>query len=266
METRERPAVDRPAERRDGLPRIEGDLVFGPHSVVEALDSGREVHRVYVARRAESPTVAQVTELARKRGVPVIVVDRPALDRVSQHHQGIVAQVAAFQYTPFEEILERIGHRERPPLLLALDSIQDPQNLGSILRTAAAVSADGVVLTERRSALVTPTVVRVSAGGAQRVPIAVVTNLNRALELAKQRGLWVVGLAADGASDYTGADLTRGVVVVVGAEGKGIRPLVRAQCDFVVRLPMPGGMESLNAGVAAAVLLYEVLRQRNTDA
>jgi 23S rRNA (guanosine2251-2'-O)-methyltransferase len=239
-------------------------LVIGRNPILEALRAGRRLHRVMVAEGAHGAAVDEILRLAAERSVPTQRVPRERLDAIADHNQGLIAEASPYVYAELAEILAaaRDAPPERPPIVLAVDALQDPQNFGSLLRTAAAVGAIGAVLPERRSVAVTPAVGRASAGTIERLPIARVVNLVRALEELKHAGLWVVGLDARAETRYDRADLTVPLVVVVGAEGSGLGRLVAETCDLTVRLPMVGPTESLNAAVAGSIVLYEVLRQR----
>ena len=202
-------------------------------------------------------------ELARKRGVRVRDVPREELDRVASHHQGILAQIEAFKYAEVEDLLAVAASRGEPAFLLMLDSVQDPQNLGTLLRTAEAVGVHGVILAERRAAGVTPAVVKASAGAVEHLQIARVTNLARTIEDLKKSNVWVVGVEnAPQAQDFASADLKMPIAVVLGSEGTGLGRLVTERCDFLVRLPMWGQVESLNVGVAGSIVLYVAKLQR----
>lgn len=240
------------------------ELVIGRHPVFEALRAGRRVARLLVAADGPSEAGRNVLKLAAERGVPVERVPREQLDRLADHHQGVIAEAAPYAYADFEALLAavRAAPPERPPLLVAVDALQDPQNFGSLLRTALAVGANGVLLPERRAVSVTPAVGRASAGAIEHLPIARVVNLHRALERLKEAGLWIVGLDAEGREVYDRVDLTVPLVVVVGAEGRGLGRLTAESCDLLVRLPMLGPLDSLNAAVAGSILLYEAMRQR----
>lgn len=217
-----------------------------------------------VAEEADSAAVVAVTKLALARSVPIQRVSRSRLDSLADHHQGLIADAAPYSYVEFEALIElvRAAPPERPPLVLAVDAVQDPQNFGTLIRTAAAVGAAGVVLPERRAVGVTPAVGRASAGAIEHLSIARVVNLPRALEQLKQVGLWVAGLDAGGELAYDQADLRVPLVVVVGGEGAGLGRLVGQTCDLRLRLPMVGPIDSLNAAVAGSIVLYEALRQR----
>lgn len=229
--------------------------------MLEALRAGREIKRVFVATGAHGEVITEIVDTARARKIGLQSVDRRRLDDMAFNHQGVVAEAAPFVYASLEDIVEAVKGVEAP-LVLVLDVLQDPQNLGSLLRTAAAAGAQGVVIPEHRAVGVTPAVVKASAGAIERLKIAQVTNLSRAIDDLKEAGLWAVGLDAEGDTAYDKADLDRPLALVVGGEGKGLRPLVRQHCDIIVRLPMPGAIESLNAAVAGSIVLYEALRQR----
>ncbi len=238
-----------------------GNMLLGLNPVREALKSGRPVDKVLLAQGDRSPRTAEIAGLAREKGVPVMKVDRARLDTLSGNarHQGVLAFVAAREYSTVEEILGGAGDL---PLLLLLDEINDPHNLGAVLRTAEAAGVNGVVIPRRRSVSLTPAVARVSAGAVEYVPVARVANLVQTIEMLKERGLWVVGADAGGPELYWQARLDGPLALVVGGEDKGLGRLVREKCDLLVRLPMMGRINSLNASVAAALLMYEALRQR----
>lgn len=243
------------------------ERIVGRNPVMEALRAGRPIHKLLVARGAQEGSIRQIRGLARERGILVQEVDRARLDELAagQNHQGVVAQAAAREYATVDEILDRARERGEDPFVLLLDGIEDPQNLGSLLRTCDACGVHGVIIPERRSAGVTPVVAKVSAGAVEYVPVAQVTNLARTLDQLKAAGLWIVGADMDGRELHYQARLTGPLGVVVGGEGKGLGRLVGEKCDFKVRIPMRGQVNSLNAAVAGAILLYEVRRQRDTQ-
>lgn len=220
------------------------------------------MRRILVAQTAHGQPVRELLAEAEARRVPVEFVPRARLDAAAPHHQGVLAEVEPFAYTPFEHLLHQLRGARYAPLVLALDHVQDPQNLGALLRTACALGASGAILPERRAAEITPAAAKASAGAVEHLPIARVTNLVRALEDLKELGLWVVGLDARGDEPLWEVDLTGPTVLVVGSEGEGLSRLVREHCDFVARVPMPGPMESLNVTAAGSLALYEALRQR----
>ena len=214
-----------------------------------------------VATGAHGEVITEIVDEARAKKINLQSVDRRRLDDLAFNHQGVVAEAAPYVYATLEDVIEAARASEAP-LVLVLDVLQDPQNLGSLLRSAAAAGAQGVVIPEHRAVGVTPAVVKASAGAIERLKIAQVTNLSRAIDALKEVGIWAVGLDAAAETHYDKADLNRPIALVVGGEGKGLRPLVRQHCDLVVSLPMPGAIESLNAAVAGSIVLYEVLRQR----
>jgi 23S rRNA (guanosine2251-2'-O)-methyltransferase len=238
--------------------------IYGRHPVLEALRHDGGVSRILIAKGAhETQPIQAILHLAREAGLPVDIVERRVLDMRSGGgvHQGIMAVVEPFAYATVDAILSRA--QGQTLLVLALDSIQDPQNLGALLRTAEATGVHGVLLPEHRSAAITAAVEKASAGAARLVPVVQVTNLVRALQDMKRAGAWVAGVENDpSAPAYDRADLTSPLVVVLGSEGRGLGRLVRETCDFLIRLPMLGRLSSLNVAIAASVVLYEVLRQR----
>jgi len=246
------------------------DLIYGVNPLLEALRAGSRVpSEIVIAEGARDDRLRALIDLARSRNVSVKRVPRAILDRAvgSTHHQGVMARVAAARYTDAEDLLSSIASdvdRETQPLVLVLDSIEDPRNLGAILRTAECAGVDGVFIPERRAVGLNETVSKASAGALEYVPVARVTNLARLIEQLKERNVWVVGTAGDAPTDYTEWDWTRPSAVVLGGEGGGLHRLVRERCDALVRIPVRGKIESLNVSVAAAVILYESLRQRKT--
>jgi 23S rRNA (guanosine2251-2'-O)-methyltransferase len=242
-------------------------LLEGRNAVLEALKSGREVQRVYMARGVRGETINQIWELARANGVLVQEQERDDLDRRSAtgHHQGVLATLAASPYASFEDVLNAAKAAGGTALVLVLDGIQDPENLGALVRTADAANVTGVIVPNRRSAGLTAVVAKAAAGALMYVPVARVSNLAQAVEQLKSVGLWIVAAEASGEKLYTDADLTGPLAVVIGGEGKGVGPNLMSRCDFTVKMPMHGHVNSLNASVAGGVLLYEVLRQRSTQ-
>ncbi len=235
----------------------------GHNAVAAALRTGFPVRALWLASGARPGTVSEVLRLAEERSVPVSYLDRLTLDRLAPENGGIVAEVGPFRYAGVDDLLAAARAAGQPPLLLALDGIQDPQNLGSLLRTAEVAGAHGVIIPEHRAASITPAVARASAGALFYLPVAQVTNLARTLQELKEEGLWVMGLEADGSEAYDAVDYTGPVAIVVGSEGQGLGRLVRERCDHLVSLPMAGKTGSLNAAVAGAIVLYHAARQRS---
>jgi 23S rRNA (guanosine2251-2'-O)-methyltransferase len=242
------------------------EIVSGRNSVVEALRAGIPVSTVYIASRLEADDrTREIISIAGDENYPMLEVSRLELDRLTDGsvHQGVAIQVPPYAYADDEDLLDIAAAAGEAPLIVALDGVTDPRNLGAVLRSAGAFGAHGVLVPERRAAGVTASAWKVSAGAAARVPVARVTNLTRTLQAYKQAGAFIVGLAGDG--DVAIADLpyaTDPLVIVVGSEGKGLSRLVREQCDAIASIPIASAVESLNAGVAAGIALYEVSRQR----
>ncbi|MDD4335096.1 MAG: 23S rRNA (guanosine(2251)-2'-O)-methyltransferase RlmB [Desulfotomaculaceae bacterium] len=239
------------------------DIIAGRNPVKEALRSGRPINKIMIAEGVLTGPLQEIFTTARDRKISVQKVDRRRLEKFASGiaHQGIVAFIAAKEYVDIDDILAGINSGEEP-FLIILDEISDPHNLGAILRTADAAGVHGVVIPRRRSAPLTPTVAKSSAGAIEYVKVARVTNLPQAIEQLKKKGLWIVGAEADGKDLYWETSLGGPLGLVIGSEGKGLGRLVKERCDSLVRLPMLGRVNSLNASVAAALLVYEVLRQR----
>jgi 23S rRNA (guanosine2251-2'-O)-methyltransferase len=238
-------------------------IIFGIHAVEEALSARqRGFDYVAVASGRGDARIRRIEQLCRAAGVPVRTMPRDQLSRLARvaNHQGVVAVTAEKQYDDVEDLLAR--KRGQYAFVLLLDGIEDPHNLGAIIRTAEGAGADGVILPERRAAGVTATVVKASAGASEYLPIARVTNAARALEDLKQRNLWTIGLDERGDKLYDQLDYKMDCALVLGAEGHGLHEQIRKKCDFLVKIPMLGKVPSLNVSVAAAVVMYEIARQR----
>jgi 23S rRNA (guanosine2251-2'-O)-methyltransferase len=242
------------------------ELVAGRNPVVEALRADIPATAVYVQQYIDSDDrVREAIKLATERGVPLMEAPRPELDRITNglNHQGLVLQIPPYEYAHPEDLVAAASDVHEDPLIVALDGVTDPRNLGAVVRSVAAFAGHGVVVPERRAAGMTAGAWKTSAGAAARVSVARATNLTRVLEAYQKAGLTVVGLAADGDVELHELDALAGpVVIVAGSEGKGLSRLVGETCDVLVRIPMPGGAESLNAGVAAGIVLYEAARRR----
>jgi 23S rRNA (guanosine2251-2'-O)-methyltransferase len=243
------------------------DRLTGIHAVKEALEAQRPIDRIAIAKGRQDTRIEEIVQLARQQGVPVRFEDRGQLDRMAnaKDHQGVVALAAARAAATLEDILAAANATpSQMGLIVLLDGVEDPHNLGAIIRTALAAGANGVVVPERRAAGLTDTVARASAGALAHLPIAKVTNLVRTMEELKEAGYWLVGLDEDGEKRYTEVDYTSPTGIVLGGEGKGLHELTRKRCDFVVKLPTTGPVKSLNVSVAAGVVLFEALRQRHS--
>ncbi|BFH71078.1 putative TrmH family tRNA/rRNA methyltransferase YacO [Paenibacillus dendritiformis] len=241
------------------------EYIAGKHSVTEALRSGRTIHKIWIADNAQKHLTQPITAEAKKAGVIVQTVDKRKLDQMAEgvQHQGVVAQVAAYGYVEVDDILARAEAKGETPFLLILDEIEDPHNLGSILRTADCTGVHGVIIPKRRSVGLTATVSKTSAGAVEYVPVARVTNLAQTMEQLKERGVWLVGTDVSATQDLYETDLfTMPLALVIGNESKGMGRLVKQTCDALLKLPMAGQINSLNASVAAGIFMYEVVRRR----
>jgi len=242
------------------------DKLTGIHAVKEALEAARALEYVLVAKGRQDTRAEEIVQLARRNGIPVRFEERGQLDRAAgtRDHQGVVAIGAARAASTVEDILANANKEKgKPGLIVLLDGVEDPHNLGAIVRTALAAGAHGVVIPERRAAGLTDTVARASAGALAHLPVAKVTNLVRTMEALKEAGYWLVGLDERADKNYTEVDYTSPTGIVLGGEGGGLHELTRKRCDFVVSLPTAGPVKSLNVSVASGVVLFEALRQRH---
>ena len=239
------------------------NIIEGRNPVLEALKSGREIDKLFVQKGNIEGSIRQIIAIARDKNILIKEVDKGKLDRISvtKSHQGVIASAATYKYYEVDEILKIANDRGEDPLLVILDEITDPQNLGSILRSCDGAGAHGVIIPKRRAASLTPIIGKISAGAVEHVPVSKVTNINRTIEYLKDKGLWIAG--ADVAGDtYYKKDLTGPLALVVGNEGKGISRLVKENCDYIVKIPMVGEISSLNAAVSGAIILFEIRKQR----
>ena len=242
------------------------DRFTGIHTVREALEAGGNFDRIVIAKGRQDSRIEEIVQLARQREIPVRFEDRANLDRLanSRDHQGVVAIAAARAPATLDDILARANSsKDQRGLIVLLDGVEDPHNLGAIIRTTLAAGAHGIVIPERRAAGLTDTVARASAGALSHLPIAKVTNLARTMEELKEAGYWLVGLDEHAGKSYTQVDYTSPTGIIMGGEGNGLHELTRKRCDFVVSLPTTGPVKSLNVSVAAGVVLFEALRQRH---
>ncbi|MGI9069610.1 MAG: 23S rRNA (guanosine(2251)-2'-O)-methyltransferase RlmB [Pyrinomonadaceae bacterium] len=266
------------ADSRDDPDRVQTSshhdafsTIYGLIPVLEALRGGhKQFEHITIAEGARHERLRELIELAKQARVPVHRAPRSALERdlPGVTHQGVVAKTAAAKYRDAEELLEELGSQvktHKKPLVLGLDAVEDPRNLGAILRTAECAGVGGVFIPERRAVGLTATVAKAAAGALEHIPVARVTNLVQLIEQLKQRNIWVIGAAEDGTSDYTEWDWTVPSALFLGSEGTGLHRLVRERCDALVRIPVRGRIESLNVSVAAGIILYEALRQRGAQ-
>lgn len=245
---------------------IMADTIEGRQPVLETLRSGRGINRVLLVRDSErSGVIAQIIALARQRGIPFEFLDRRAFERLAttSSHQGVLAYAAAREYFKLEDLLHTSQLKNEAPLYCIVDGLEDPHNLGAILRTADAAGIHGLIIRNRREVGLTPVVAKASAGAIEYVPVARVSNINQTIETLKKNGVWVVGIESSGNVSFDDVDFTWPTAIVVGGEGDGISDLVRKKCDTVASIPMGGRISSLNASVAAALVMYEAFRQRH---
>ena len=239
-------------------------LIAGKHPVLEALRSGREINKIWIAEGAQKSVTSSILGEAKKNGIIIQIVDKRKLDQLvpGVTHQGVVAQAAAVDYIELEDLLAIPAQKGEVPLFIILDEIEDPHNLGSIIRTAECTGVHGVIIPKRRSAGLTATVLKISAGAAEHIPVARVTNLAQTIEVMKEAGVWIAGADVGAVADVYANKFDMPLALVIGNESSGLGRLIKEKCDFLVKLPMAGRLNSLNASVAAGVLMYEVLRQR----
>ncbi len=244
---------------------LENELIEGRNAVIEALRAGRAIDKIYLARGEVDRTLGHIASRARELGLVVVECDRRKLDAMSRTHahQGVIALAAVKETVSIDDILAVAAERGEEPFVVVCDEISDGHNLGAIIRSAECAGAHGVIIPKRRSAGLTAVVDKASAGAAEHMAVARVPNLPAAIKELKERGLWVFGTAADGTSELWHTDFSGAVAIVIGSEGDGMGRLVRESCDHIVSLPMKGRVSSLNASVAAGIVLYEVMRQRS---
>lgn len=239
------------------------DLIIGRNAVMEAIKSGREIDRMFIARGERNPAVSRLVAMCRETGAVVKEVDSKKLDFMCGGgvHQGVALSVAAHEYATIDDIFASAKEKGEAPFVIVCDELEDPHNLGAVIRTAEAAGAHGIIIPKRRSASLNFTVAKTSAGALEYMPVARVPNIASALDEIKERGCWTYGADMNG-SDYKTTDFSGGVALVIGSEGMGLSRLVREKCDFIVSLPMKGKINSLNASVAAGILMYEVSSRR----
>ena len=260
-EKRQRPA-------REHVERVETqevvDFVFGRHAVVEALQTPDRVNRVFIQEGTSGRDAAKVIELAREKGIQVQTVPKTKIEDLVGNavHQGLVASIAAYEYADLEDIFKKAEEKGEDPFIVILDGVEDPHNLGSILRTADATGVHGIIIPKRRSASLTATVAKASTGAIEHVPVVRVTNLTQTIEQLKARGIWVFGTDMNG-TDYRKWNTSGPLAIVMGNEGKGVSRIVKESVDEMVTIPMVGHVQSLNASVASALMMYEVFRNRS---
>lgn len=239
--------------------------IEGRNPVIEALKSGRPIEKIFIAKGDVSGSIREIIGIAKEKKLVIQNVDRNKLNEMSlsHAHQGVIAIVSAHHYVEVQDIIQKAKAKGEDPFIVILDEITDPHNLGSILRTADACGAHGVIIPKRRSVGLTPVVAKSSAGAIEYIPVAKVSNIVQTIEILKEEGFWIAGAEMEGQEYYYQTDLKGSIAIVIGSEGKGIGRLVKEKCDFLLKIPMRGQVSSLNAAVAGAILMYEVRRQRD---
>ncbi len=246
------------------------DRLEGRNSVLEALKAGREINKLWVldtAGKKPDPILIRILDAAQKKKIPVVRTKREALDRMSEthNHQGVIAAVASHEYVSIEDMIEKAEDAGRKPFFVVLDELKDAYNLGSVLRIADAAGVDGVIIPKHRSIGLDSVVAKASAGAIEYVPVARVTNIAATLrDLKEKHGFWVFGTAAEGQTPYDNADYKGSIAIVIGSEGEGMRDVVQKECDFLLSIPMAGNVNSLNAAVAAGIVIYEAVKGRKS--
>ncbi|SHF09331.1 23S rRNA (guanosine2251-2'-O)-methyltransferase [Seinonella peptonophila] len=243
---------------------MDQEWIYGRQAVLEALRSESEIEKVLFAEGIQKNGIKSLLDQLHERGIPYQWVPRSRMDQLASggRHQGVMARQAAFRYASLEECFKRASDRGAPPFFLLLDGIEDPHNLGSIIRTADASGVHGVILPKRRAVGLTPIVAKTSAGAVAHVPVVRVANLSQTAKQLQSQGVWLVGSDGEASQSYLDVDYKAPIALVIGNEGKGIRQQMKKRCDFLVRLPMLGQVSSLNASVAAGIFMYEVVRHR----
>lgn len=245
----------------------EQNVIFGRNPVIEAIKSGKEIEKIYVSKTAGG-NISKIINLAKEAGIVVSTTDNDILSKLagSQNHQGVVAVGAVYKYFEVDDLLEYAEQRKEKPFLLILDEITDPHNLGAIIRSAEAFGVHGIIIPKRRAVGVNATVVKTSAGAVEHMRIAKVSNINNTIRDLKERGLWIVGTDVNAGKSFEELDYDFPLAIVIGSEGQGVSKLVLQNCDFVVKIPMKGKINSLNASVAASILIYQVVSKRKGKA
>ena len=240
------------------------DQIEGRNAVLELLESGRDINKILVAKGEKHGSIYKILAIAKERKILISEVEKNKLNQIAQtpNHQGVIAIVPPFDYCEVEDILELAKQKNETPFILILDGIEDPHNLGSIIRTAETAGVHGVIIPKRRAASVNSTVSKVSAGAVEHMKIARVNNINETIRFLKEQGIWICGTDMDTDIIYTKQDYTMPLAIVIGSEGFGMSRLVKENCDFLVKIPMKGKITSLNASVSAGIIMYEVVRQR----
>ena len=240
------------------------DHVEGRNSVLELLESGKDINKIFITRGEKHGSINKIIAIAKEKRIIIVEKDKRQMDQIAQteNYQGVIAIVPPFEYCEIEDILQEAKKREEDPFILILDGIEDPHNLGSIIRTAETAGVHGIIIPKRRAVAVNSTVNKVSCGATEYMKIARVTNITDAITKLKENGLWICGTAVDAKNYYYNQDLTGPIGIVIGNEGKGMSEKVKNNCDFLVKIPMKGKVESLNASVSTGIIIYECVKQK----
>ncbi|MBI5975622.1 23S rRNA (guanosine(2251)-2'-O)-methyltransferase RlmB [Staphylococcus canis] len=242
---------------------MDQEVIVGRHAVKEAMKSGHAINKILVQEGIKKQQIEDLLKKAKSLKLVVQTVPKSKLDLISEApHQGVAAYVAPYEYKPLETFLEETADLSHLPTVIILDGLEDPHNLGSILRTADATGVDGIIIPKRRSVALTQVVAKSSTGAIQHVPVIRVTNLSQTIDVLKEKGYWIAGTEADNATDYREMQVDMPLGIVIGSEGQGMSRRVKEKCDFYIKIPMVGHVNSLNASVAASLMMYEVLRKR----
>ena len=241
------------------------DQVEGRNSVKELLNSDKDINKIFVQKGEKHGSINEIIQLAKQKRIVIVEVDKIKLDKIAQtnNHQGVIALVPPFEYSEVEYIIEYAKSKKEKPFIIILDEIEDPHNLGSIIRTAECVGVHGIIIPKRRAAQVNSTVLKTSAGAVEHVKVARVNNINDTIKMLKENDIWIYGTDMNGTTIYNKENYDSGIGIVIGNEGKGINRLVKENCDFLIKIPMKGKINSLNASVSAGIVMYEVFNQRN---
>ena len=240
------------------------EIIGGKNPVLEALRADRDINKIWIAEGVQKKGITELLQLAKDKGVIVQSVPKKKIDGLTDtNHQGIAAAVAAYNYASLDDLFEAAASKNEDPFFLILDELEDPHNLGSIMRTADAIGVHGLIIPKRRAVGLTGVVAKASTGAIEHVPVVRINNLSQTVEELKKRGVWIAGTDAKESVDYRRMDASLPLAVIIGSEGKGMSRILREKCDFLYQLPMVGHVTSLNASVAASLLMYEVYRKRN---
>lgn len=243
---------------------MENDVVFGRNSVIELLNSERTINKIFVQKGEIHGAMRKIVDLAKEKRIIISEVQRQKLDEMTenQNHQGVVAVTSPYEYCEIDDILNRASDKKEAPFIIIADGIEDPHNLGAMIRTAECMGAHGIIIPKRRAVAVTNTVAKVAAGALEHMLIARVNNINEVIDELKDKGLWIVGTDASGKENINNIDMKGATAIVIGSEGEGMGTLTSKKCDFLARIPMKGKITSLNASVTCGMVAYEVARQR----